>query len=92
MKIQDTVYIVAQSSLYDMPIKNSVSICKAEVVAIKAKTATVKIETDTSPTTYIIQQVDSETLCTTPQQAFEQANNLIMTKDQSYESNNPQQG
>ncbi len=86
MKIQDTVYVVGQSTLFDMPIKNSTSIYRAEVVAMKAATVTVKIEIDTTPASYIIQQVDSAILCTTPQQAFEQANKLIITKEISYDA------
>lgn len=91
MKIQDTVYVVGQSTLFDIPIRNSASIYRAEVVAIKAKIVTVKIEIDSSPVSYIIQQVEGDTISTSPQQAFEQANRAILTKEfPVYESDNVQ--
>ncbi len=92
MNIQDTVYIVNQSTIFDVSIKNSVSIYKAEIVAIKAKVITVKFEIDADTTTFIIQQIDSDKLYTTPQQALERANTLIITKDVKDEPNSTQQG
>ncbi len=92
MNIQDTVYIVNQSTIFDVSIKNSVSIYKAEIVAIKAKVITVKFEIDAETTTFIIQQIDSDKLYTTPQQALERANTLIITKDIKDEPNSTQQG
>jgi hypothetical protein len=88
MKVQDRVFIVGQANLYDMPIKNSISICKGEVLAVKAEIITVRIEVEsyTSNTEYIIQQLPVDWLCTTPQQALEKASNLIMTKEVKDES------
>lgn len=91
MNTNEIVYIVEQSSVYDMRIKNSTSIYKGRVLAIKDSLITVEIEVDSDiDSKAIIQQYDKEALCKTPQQALERASNLIMTKDIKDEQTNIQ--
>ncbi len=91
MNIQDTVYIIDGAMFHDINVKNGISIYKGEVIALRQKSATIKIELDTSPISYYIKDVAIEYLVTTPQKALEIVNINLLNKDKKDEPINIQQ-